>query len=315
MNAIGDFPGSLRKAISVDIKGDGSAILDDNTVGQLQLCDASVSDTYCINKNNINKIKLCTGTNISCNDITYNTKGTYVFYFDSNDKLTSEAKSAKKAYECQFSGDASPYTLTECRVIDEETTIIKDRGILNCDVITGCKLTAPTEQENIIYDRMTFNNCLEENTVCKTEYEDSTSGYLYTCRYSSVGASTECSLIVNVGYYIKNKNLYTCTNRDNVKCTKSIKTNENEISTCNGSNNGAVVYNKNKFVICTGSGTSKDLTDEVIEYIIYKNNAINTYGLTTNQYGIINASKLSVLFNLEVKGKKKTYIILHNIII
>jgi len=303
LSNIGDFPGSIRKPISVDINGDGSALLNSDTDGQLPICSSTCqTDKYCVSvdvDDEYKKQMVQTIGDNACENISIGSEGQIFYFNEENKKVSSPDDTVKKAYQCSSS---------ECTVIDEKTVVIQSVGILTCDAINGCQLKKPTSDIKTIYDRMKTNNCLTDNTLCTKEGVDETRGYLYTCIYDSDSPSVTCSLINNVGYYIdKVENtdvLYTCTNNEGVKCIKSLKT-EDDTSTCSGSNNGKVIYIESKFGICNENGIQKDLTSETIEYIIYGNDgADSTYGLTTGQYGIINANESYVIFEKDIKGKQ-----------
>ena len=290
LSNIGDFPGSIRKPISVDINGDGSALLNSDTDGQLPICSSTCQiDKYCVSVdvNDDNKKQMVQTGNNACGNISVGS-GSQIFYFnENNENVSSLDDTVKKAYQCSSS---------ECTVIDEKAVVIQSVGILTCDAINGCQLKKPINDIKTIYDRMTTTDCLTVNTLCTREGVDETRGYLYTCIYDSGNSSVTCSLIDNVGYYIdkvENKDvLYTCTNSGDVKCIKSIK-NENENETCH---NGAVVYQSNKFILCIDGieNGSIDLPNGNIEYIFQYDSNVSTYGLTENQYVIVKASSTIV---------------------
>jgi len=298
LDNIGDFPGSRSYTIQVNINGNG-AILKDDTVGQLLICGENCETSkYCVNSDDIYKIQ--TG-NSECSNV-HKDVGKEILYFNERNELTDDKGLTKKAYLCEFKDDQ---TEDSCIVVDKKMSIIvEDKGILTCDAVNGCVLNAPSSSNSIIYDRMSTNDCLTDNTVCTQE--TGTSGYLYTCIYDSENSSVKCSLITNVGYYIdkvEDKDyLYTCTNNEDVKCVKSLKTVDDDTSTCSGSNNGEVLYLNSKFVICTGNNNSLELKEKDSIYYFYGSEAIGTYAIDSDKYGIIKASS-SMAINYTSDGK------------
>lgn len=317
LDTIGSFPGSRRNAISVNIYSNGSALLDDNTDGQIPICgDACEDNSYCVDGT---KIKV--GKENTCNDVEINNNetGKQILFFDENnnniDDTNTVSSSVKKAYECE-SGNGNEGSIN-CIVLDKKSTVIENAGILTCNALDGCELEAPTDQDKFLYELMDSNKCLYNYNTCRIK--DDNMGYLYSCIYNkntcddnennencneNNSNSVNCDLIEDVGYYIDEKDLYTCANKGNViECTKSTKPIENENKTCNENNIGEVIYKDNTFVICTGANTSDNLLNESKVYIISGKNADDTYGLTEDQYGFINASDISVIFNSNGSGK------------
>ena len=319
LSAIGDFPGSIRNAIGVNIKGDGSAILGDDTIGQLPICNNNmVSDVYCIDRKNISSIKLCVGNDenkIMCKEIEREDESNILYFNNENKEIpvtTQSSDSVKKVYKCTSEGNK------RCTVIHKESIVIQNEGFLTCNAIEGCEFKAPNETKKIIYDRMTTNDCLPASKVCKITEDESEDGYLYKCIYND--NKVECSLIENVGYYVDDDDLYTCTNKNElneqkieanvVKCKKSTKSPiyvEGE-NICTTDNIGKIVFKKDqnidsdeglqesdtgKYVICTGDNSIEDISEEGKKYIIDKNSSDNTYGLGEDQYTIIEITPIN----------------------
>lgn len=287
---IGDFPGSIRKAISININGDGSVTLDDNTAGQLPICNNScTTGEYCINRSNIGKIQTGNG---SCNTITGTTvsksSGKHILYFDANNKLTEE-KLAKKAYECTFES-GSNYPLGSCTVIDEKYHFTKNDGILLCSSINECIL-----DDKDSYYLTTTNDCLSDENICDMINTTNVYGYLYKCTNS--GGNVSCVLINKIGYYIENDNLYSCITSTNVKCKMTTKSPLYNNSSCSNNNIGKVVYNNNEYKICTGNKSTTKLTESGVEYVISYGYSDELFELSSNKYGIIKASSAKVVFS------------------
>ena len=244
-------------------------------------------------------MKLCTGENIECKPVT-GTDGNQILYFNENNEEITESTTdseIKKAYVCLDTG---------CTVINEEVIIIQNTGILMCNALEGCQLEVPTSTKNIINKRMTTNDCI--NKACQTTNEDETPGYLYQCVYKNgeenSDSSIKCSLIIDVGYYIDDDDLYTCTNEnDEVMCTQSLSTDDSE-NVCNNSNVGKVAYQSNKYVICDGEKT-KELTEEGEIYIIKEGFSDTTYGLNNDEYAFIKATQISSI--IDKKGKNENF--------
>lgn len=298
LTKIGDFPGSIRKRISVQFKGDGSVILDHNTAGQLPICgNTCTTDVYCVNRNDIGKIQTGNGICKSITGTTVNkTKGKHYIYFDDKNKLVQIKSNAKKIYECDFNDDLS---INNCIVYDLKSHVISNSGVLTCTSLLECSLDKPDNNKRKYY-------LLDNKEVGTLIDIDSTAGYLYVCINNS--NSVRCFLIETVGYYMLNNELYTCDKNDDGVCIKSTKSSS---ETCNANSSGSVIYkSNNKFAICLENGISNELSTTNEEYIINENYAVGTYGLVDNQFGILKASSYSVTLN-SVTGK---YLLLYFIL-
>lgn len=299
----------------IDFVGDAGSIFSDSTKtyhlkttenslivnsvntfsGKLPTCSAScTNDKYCITSDG----KIQTG-NGSCDDINGTgvipamaEAGAYTLFFGADNTLVSSQGEAKKAYSCTFT-ETSPYTLGTCTIINGESFVIGNAGVLTCTEASGCTLDAPT-QNNVSYHRMK-TKCQTADTVCEEETTDATAGYLYEC--TNPDGTVACTLVNAVGYYINGNALYTCTNASDVKCTKSTKTNEDESLSCSTNNIGKIVYKTDQYVICTGTGTTANLVALGTEYVIVQGSSDTTYGLDTSKYGIIKASSTSSVIN------------------
>jgi len=139
---------------------------------------------------------------------------------------------------------------------------------------------------------------LDEKDIGTVITDDGTPGYLYICNTES--DKIKCELNEDIGYFIDNNVLYQCkTEDDEIKCNKSTKI-ENETSSCIV---GSVVYNGDKFVICTGTEISMDLPNEKTEYNLLENVVDDTYELiNNNDIGIISSSPSFVTF-YSIDGK------------
>jgi len=296
--SIGDFPDSIRKVITVDINGDGSATLNDNTDGQLPICDnpSELNEKYCINRSKIEEIKSCNGGN--CEVITGTDKTYDVYFFKEDDKLVikntngniANASEVKKAYECEFNDDANK-SLKKCSVVDNgRNVLIDDAGLLTCYATTGCELETLSEGQ-IIYYLMKTNNCMNKYTVCEKE---ESKGYLYSCTKSQ--SVVQCKRINQVGYYINGNDLYTCSTdaeaNNEIKCTRTIQS--PVYSSCIN-NVGKIMFKDGKYVICTDSSTTAELSSAGNEYIIHYETSDKTYELKTNEYAFIKATMYSSL--------------------
>jgi len=302
LETIGYFPGSVRKPISVDINGDGSATLDLDTDGQLPICGNCETDKYCIKVNNDDYVQtIQTGSN-TCSNISGTSSGEQILYFDvDNKKVETPDGTVKKAYKCTFDTEDGN-SLKKCEVIDEKSIVIEKLGVMTCSSLTGCSLDKPENDQQSKY------YILDEKEIGQLITGEGKSGYLYVCTNNSNDIT--CSLVMDVGYYINDgKDLYTCTKNGELKCVKNV---EESIGTeCKNDNIGEVVYIGEKYVLCVGNEQSKDLTNDTVEYIFSNDGAVSTYSLASNTYGFIKASSISVILNKEITGKKNIYILLY----
>lgn len=282
-------------------------------LGKLLKCsgESCNKDIYCfvpVNDDNEKIVYIRTGesNNSDCKNI--NGKGVgkengdHFLYFDKDDKLVSldAMENTEKAYLCTFTSSDSNYPLKTCEVVDNKSIVIDNVGVLTCSIKLGCHLDKPQNNSNKYYllepDQEKRKEEKDFGTLIETENLDK-SGYLYICTNSDNKVS--CLLNEINGYYVDGGDLYTCSKdkqANEVNCKKSIKGPEYEGSLCIPSNIGKVLYNTDKYVICTGNNIFESLPEGSKNYIIkYDSSSTVPYGLETNQYGIIKATSSSVL--------------------
>jgi len=338
---IGDFPGSIRKVIGVNISGVESFILNDNTEGQLPICGdiCKEKNKFCIKRGDITKIgsmnesKECepiTVDKVHLGDIDNKNADKYVLFFKSdtnnipNEQLSGiDNFKANKAYECDKSFE-------ECNVVDNGNVIIfEDSGVLTCYSTIGCKVE-PLDQEQTIYYLLNKSNCITKFTVCEVTDNN---GYLYSCTKNESN-KVKCKIIDQIGYYIDGDDLYTCrsvtvteneSETTKVKCQKTTKSPVYTDTICNN-NVGKVVFKYDvgddqanlqtgKYYICSDGKTITELNSKGNEYFIsysspdsnLKLEADKTYELKENEYAVIKATSLESVIYTTTGNEKKIF--------